>query len=285
MYKIAILGCENTHAKAFLKIIRSNEKYKDIEVVGVFSTYPEEAQKLNKEFNVPIMDSFDECVGKVDGVMITARDGRYHYPYAKPYIAAGVPMFLDKPVTATMEDAAALMADLTANKVAVCGGSTLMHAPYLKVLKKVVTDGDLGKCLGGYFRAPINMVNDYGNFSFYAAHNIAMMTEVFGYYPRTVYASKKGNCVDCVVAYEDVNVHLQYVDHNSLYYAMIVMNKNMIGDVVDTGGYAAEFACFYNILTGASTGTPYADLIAPVSIMNAIERSMETGEVVTIEYL
>lgn len=107
MYKIAILGCESTHAKAFLKIIQTNEKYRDIEVVGVFSTYDEEAQKLSKEFNIPVMASFDECVGKVDGMMITARDGKYHYPYAKPYIAAGVPMFLDKPITSTMEDAAA----------------------------------------------------------------------------------------------------------------------------------------------------------------------------------
>ena len=285
MYKIAILGCENSHANAFLKLIRDEEKYHNIEVAGIFSIYPEAAQKLSEEFNVPVMDSFDALVGKIDGLMITARDGKYHYPYAKPYIATGIPMFLDKPITVTQEDAAALVADLKANNVSVCGGSTLMHAPYLKVLKKEIESGEHGKCLGGYFRAPVSLVNDYGNFFFYSAHVISMMTEVFGYYPKTVYASRKNNCVDCVVAYEDVNVHLQYVDGSYVYYAMAAMEKGMVGSVVETGGYATEFGRFYGILTGTEAGEDYADLTASVFIMNAINRSMETGEVVAIEKL
>ena len=285
MYKIAILGCENSHANAFLKLIKEEEKYSNIEVSGVFSIYPEAAQKLSEEFNVPVMETFDALVGKVDGLMITARDGKYHYPYAKPYIATGIPMFLDKPITVTQEDAAALVADLKANNVSVCGGSTLMHAPYLKVLKKEIASGEYGKVLGGYFRAPVSLVNEYGNFFFYSAHVISMMTEVFGYYPKTVYASKKNNCVDCVVAYEDVNVHLQYVDGSYVYYAMAAMEKGVIGSEVDTGGYATEFGRFYGILTGAETGEDYADLTASVFIMNAINRSMETGEVVAIEKL
>ena len=285
MYKIAILGCENSHANAFLKLIKEEEKYSNIEVSGVFSIYPEAAQKLSEEFNVPVMETFDALVGKVDGLMITARDGKYHYPYAKPYIATGIPMFLDKPITVTQEDAAALVADLKANNVSVCGGSTLMHAPYLKELKKEIASGEHGKVLGGYFRAPVSLVNEYGNFFFYSAHVISMMTEVFGYYPETVYASKKNNCVDCVVAYKDLNVHLQYVDGSYVYYAMAAMEKGVIGSEVDTGGYATEFGRFYGILTGAEAGEDYADLTASVFIMNAINRSMETGEVVAIEKL
>ena len=285
MYKIAILGCENSHAKAFLKLIKGEEKYQNIEVAGIFSIYPEAAQKLSEEFNVPVMDSFDALVGKIDGLMITARDGKYHYPYAKPYIATGIPMFLDKPITVTQEDAAALVADLKANNVSVCGGSTLMHAPYLKELKKEIASGEHGKVLGGYFRAPVNLVNEYGNFFFYAAHVISMMTEVFGYDPETAYASRKNKCVDCVVAYKDFNVHLQYVDGSYVYYAMAAMEKGMVGSVMDTGGYATEFGRFYGILTGAEAGEDYEDLTASVFIMNAINRSMETGEVAVIEKL
>ena len=39
MYKIAILGCENSHAKNFLDLI-SKGLYPDIEVVGVYSNEP-----------------------------------------------------------------------------------------------------------------------------------------------------------------------------------------------------------------------------------------------------
>ena len=285
MYKIAILGCENSHANAFLEFIRDEERYHDIEVVGIFSIYPEVAQKLSEEFNVPVMDSFDACVGKVDGLMITARDGKYHYPYAKPYIATGIPMFLDKPITNSQEDTIALVADLKANNVSVCGGSTMRYAPYLEELKKVIADGGMGKCLGGYFRAPVSLVNEYGNFFFYSAHNVSMMTEIFGYYPKSVYACKSGNSLDCVVAYENVNVHLQYIIGSSAYYAMVAMEKGMVSSKVEFGGYATEFEQFYSILTGKDTGEDYTDLTASVFILNAINRSMETGEVVAIESL
>ena len=37
MYKIAILGCENSHANSFLDFIIKDKLYTDIEVVGVYS--------------------------------------------------------------------------------------------------------------------------------------------------------------------------------------------------------------------------------------------------------
>ena len=47
MYKIAILGCENSHANSFLKYIRDNEAYSDIETLGVYSIDLEAAEKLS----------------------------------------------------------------------------------------------------------------------------------------------------------------------------------------------------------------------------------------------
>ena len=82
MKKIVILGCENSHANTFLGFIRDIKKFSDVEVVGVYSHEREAMEKLNAEFGVKIMDSYDEMVGKVDGVVITARHGNNHYKYA-----------------------------------------------------------------------------------------------------------------------------------------------------------------------------------------------------------
>ena len=105
MKKIVILGCENSHADMFLGYWKENPKYQDLEVVGVYSDERAAAEKLAADFGVPVMDRYDEAVGKVDGVVITARHGDNHYKYAKPYIASGVPMFIDKPITVSEEDA------------------------------------------------------------------------------------------------------------------------------------------------------------------------------------
>ena len=51
MFRIAILGCENSHAENFLQIIR-DEKYEDVEVVGVYSCFPGEGEKLQEKYGV-----------------------------------------------------------------------------------------------------------------------------------------------------------------------------------------------------------------------------------------
>ena len=37
MKRIAFLGCENSHSATFLNFIKNDEKFADIEVVGVYS--------------------------------------------------------------------------------------------------------------------------------------------------------------------------------------------------------------------------------------------------------
>ena len=45
MKKIVILGCENSHSDAFLKLITTKEEYSDVQVLGVYSDEPEPASK------------------------------------------------------------------------------------------------------------------------------------------------------------------------------------------------------------------------------------------------
>ena len=79
MKKIVILGCENSHADMFLGFWKQNPKYSDVDVIGVYSDERETAEKLSVQFGVPVMESYDEAVGKVDGVIVTARHGDNHY--------------------------------------------------------------------------------------------------------------------------------------------------------------------------------------------------------------
>ena len=109
MKKIAILGCENTHAKAFLKYITENEEFSDIEVVGIYSDDLDASKALQETFGVPVLESYDAAVGKIDGLIVTARHGAYHYKFAKPYIESGIPFFMDKPITISEAEAVEFM--------------------------------------------------------------------------------------------------------------------------------------------------------------------------------
>ena len=108
MKKVVMLGCENGHVNSFLNFIKEGG-YPDIEVIGAYSEDKEAMQKLEDTYGVPQMASYDEAVGKVDGIIVTARHGGLHYKFAKPYIESGIPMFIDKPITVSEEDAVNFM--------------------------------------------------------------------------------------------------------------------------------------------------------------------------------
>lgn len=291
MYKIAILGCENSHADAFLKFIYGEQKedgasyvkvsepvVKDVEVIGVYSDEEAPMEKLNKMFGVPKMSSYDELVGKVDGIIVTARHGDNHYKYAKPYIASGIPMFIDKPITISEKEAVEFKAELIKNNVKVVGGSVCGLYTTIQKYKKIVESKEMGEVYGGSIRAPMDANSTYGGFFFYSQHLVQMMCEMFGYYPKSVTAVKHENHYNCLFNYDNVDVKGTYVNGNYRYYAGIDCADGSLQETCEFGtAFVDEFMHYYTILTGGEMHQSYEDFFAPVFILNAIVRSYENG--------
>lgn len=279
MKKVVILGCENSHADAFLNLIYNTDNFSGIEIIGVYSDEVETAERLHEKYGVPVMQAYDEFVGKVDGVIVTARHGGNHYKYAKPYIKSGVPMFIDKPITVTEEDAAAFMAELENTGVCVCGGSCCKYDPFVQELKRTVQSEE--KTAGGFVRAPISRKNAYGDFYFYTQHLVEVLLEIFGYAPKTVLAVENEVGVSMIFRFENFDVNGLYVDKNGVYYASWQGEKE-----VKSGNYLTDFAyCtqkefeeYYRLLNGGEQAISYQDFFKPVFVLNAIERAINSGK-------
>ena len=211
MYKIAILECENSHANSFIDYILNSGKIDDVEIAGVYSDEEEACKKLNEQFGVYVAKNYDEFVGKIDGLIVTARHGNNHYKYAKPYIESGIPMFIDKPITICEKEAVEFMKELKANNVPVTGGSCCVYDSYVQHVKAVANGGRYGNVLGGYVRAPLNANSNYGGFYFYAQHLVQVMCEVFGNYPDSVQMFDKGVVKTLVVRYKDYDITGEFV--------------------------------------------------------------------------
>jgi len=282
MYRVAILGCENSHADGFLKAVLQDKLVEDVTFLGVYSDDREAAQKLHDTFGVPVAEHYDDFVGKVDGILITARHGDNHYKYAKPYLESGIPMFIDKPITCSEEDALAFMADLKKYHVPVCGGSVCGLFQEVQELKKEVQARPAGSVLGGYFRAPINPDNPYGGFFFYTQHLVQMMGEIFGYYPESVQMMPKDKVYTGVVRYRDFDVSICYTAESWLYFAGISLKDGFICKECKDFPFQEEFMEFYRLLQGQPQPHSYEDFFAPVYILNAMEESVRTGKEVRI---
>ena len=277
MKKVVILGCENSHADTFLNFIKEGA-YPEIEVLGVYSDEAEAARKLNGQFGVKIMKTYTEAVGLADGVIVTARHGDNHYKYASPYIKEGAVMFIDKPFTIKEEEAVKFIKELKASGVRVSGGSCCKYIDLVQEIKKDHQNNVGGETVGGLMRAPVTLKNEYGNFFFYSQHLVEMVCEAYGYYPKSVKADNVNGNVTVVFKYEGFNIAGLYVSESSLYYVSRHTLSSVKGSVADVNPcFKKEFDEFYGMLTGKEQERDYAELIAPVFVINAINRSMESG--------
>ena len=280
MKKIVILGCENSHATKFLSFLTTEERFADIKVIGVYSEETEAAEKLNAEFGVPVMASYDAAVGQVDGVIITARHGAKHYEYAKPYIPFGVPMFIDKPITADAAEAVTFMRELRAAGVRVTGGSSLRIAPEVQAVAEEARAAVGGKTVGGAVRAPLDPDPAYGGFWFYSQHLVEMIGEIFGRYPRSVRAFTKGKQTEVLFRYEDYDVMGQFSEKSWQYFvSRFAETKTTACDVTSRGAvwFPVELDLFASLLAGGEQQVSYEDFIAPVFVIDAIIRSVASG--------
>ena len=282
MKKIAILGCENSHANSFLDFIYNTENYHDIEVVGVYSNEPAASKALNEKFGVPILENYTDAVGKIDGLIITARHGDLHYEYAKPYIESGIPMFIDKPITIKENEAIEFMKALKACGVRMSGGSSLKHDFGVKTLKNEREKLIDGETLGGFVRAPLDSSSVYGGFYFYAPHLVEVVSEIFGKYPVSVKANRNGDVTSVKFNYGTYSVDGMFVEHNYVYYACRLADKSVKGMNLEStdehNWFKDEFDEFYAVLNGAESHVSYSDFISSVFVMNAIVRSLESGK-------
>lgn len=101
-------------------------------ITHVWSVIPEWAEAFAKRFGVEtVMKRFDGMVGKVDGIIIDAFFGTpYNHRLAEPYLAARVPVFVNRPFSDSVGKAKR-MAELAGKyKTPVMTGSSFEHLEF-----------------------------------------------------------------------------------------------------------------------------------------------------------
>lgn len=120
--RIGIIGLDTSHAPAFARIFNSrNASAEDYRGFRVVAAYPQGSRDIEsstsrvpgytqdmREMKVEIVNSIPALLQKVDFVLLTSNDGRVHLEQALPVIEAGKPLYVDKPMAASLADVIAI---------------------------------------------------------------------------------------------------------------------------------------------------------------------------------
>jgi len=115
VFRLGMIGLDTSHVIAFTSYRNNPNNETGCRVVagypGGSPDMPASAdrvekftQQLRDQYGLEIVDSIEELCGKVDGILLESVDGRPHLEQARPVIAAGKPLFIDKPMAANLAD-------------------------------------------------------------------------------------------------------------------------------------------------------------------------------------
>lgn len=105
MLKVGVLGAGHL-GKIHLRLLNQSEKY---ELVGFYDPFKENAEKVAAEFGYKNFDSIQELINAVDVIDIVTPT-LSHFDCAKLAIEAGKHVFLEKPITTTVQEAEDIIA-------------------------------------------------------------------------------------------------------------------------------------------------------------------------------
>jgi hypothetical protein len=117
--RLGIVGTDTSHVIEFTKLLNDSSSPQHVpgaRVVAAFKGGSKDlpdsykrvdkfADELRTKWNVEFVPDIPSLCGKVDGVMIESVDGRQHLDQVKQAVACGKPIWIDKPLASSLEDA------------------------------------------------------------------------------------------------------------------------------------------------------------------------------------
>ena len=186
--RLGIIGTDTSHATAFARILNDPTSPDYVPGARIVAAYkggskdiPSSIERVDKyadelrtKWKVDLMPSIASLCRRVDGVLLESVDGRVHLEQVKPVIQAGKPVFIDKPLASTLEDAREIARLAKAAGVPWFSASALRFGEIVTSLKFTDT---LGVITWG--PGPIEEHHQL-DLSWYAIHPIEMLYALMG---------------------------------------------------------------------------------------------------------
>ncbi len=117
--RLGFIGTDTSHVTAFTKILNDPASPDHVPGARIVAAYKGGSpdldasrtridrftKELQDKWQIKIVDTIPGLLQQVDAVLITSVDGRVHLAQARAAIAAHKPIFIDKPLASTSEDA------------------------------------------------------------------------------------------------------------------------------------------------------------------------------------
>jgi predicted dehydrogenase len=187
--KIGVIGLDTSHAPAFARQLNAETPEAELAGCRVTAAYPQGSRDIEsstsrvpeytaqmKALGVEIVDSIDELIDQVDAVMLESNDGRVHLEQALPVLQAGKPLFVDKPMAASLADVIALFDAARHYGTPMFSSSSLRYGQGTLAVR----GGSIVQVLGCDTHSPCHLEPTHPDLMWYGVHGVESLFTVMG---------------------------------------------------------------------------------------------------------
>jgi len=189
-FRLGIIGTTTSHVPAFVGLLHAPDAVAPIAGYRVVGAYPggmpdnprswerveQYAGDLEKQ-GIKLYSTIEDLLPEVDGILLESVDGRPRLEQAKPVIAAGKPLFIDKPMAASLPDVLEIFRLANEMKVPLFSTSSLRFSAGFQ---KMRNEQPLGKIIGASAWSPGVLNEKHPDLFWYGIHGTETLFTLMG---------------------------------------------------------------------------------------------------------
>lgn len=191
--RVGIIGLDTSHATSFTQALNKGAKNPDdaaklagakmvaaypkgsADIESSTKRVPEYTEKV-KAMGGEIVGSIEELLGKTDAILLETNDGRPHLEQIRPVLKARQPVFVDKPMAASLADVLRIFDEARKAGVPIFSSSSLRFGKGTLAVR----GGSIGKVLEAETVSPVSLEPTHPDLFWYGIHGVESLFTVMG---------------------------------------------------------------------------------------------------------
>ena len=285
--RLGIVGTDTSHVIAFTSILNDPNHSGHVPGARVVAAFKggspdlaasrdrveKYAAELASKFGVEIVPDIPTLLGKVDAVLLESVDGRVHLAQFREIARSGKPVFIDKPLASTYEDAREIAALARRFGVPWFSSSALRYSSALAELRSGSVDGAFVWAPG-----PLEPTHRL-DLSWYGIHAVEILYTLMGPGCEEVSRTFAPDAEIVTGRWKDGRVAaIRLVRPYSAYCAVVFSGKEIRQSQKDLyTGYRGLVVQIVNFFQTRVPPVPEQETLEMFSFMDAAQRSREAG--------